>query len=138
MKGAWVMHTLRSVINNDKIIWFEILEEFMTENAKGFADTKDFFNKVKEKTNKEYWYFAEQYFYSPQQPHLEYYQTDNAFYFRWKNVNEDFMMPIDFLVNAKEVRVFPTKEFQYLDISKHSQVEIMDWKFYVLPVQKNI
>ena len=137
MKGAWVMHTLRSVIDND-IIWFEILEEFMTENAKGFADTKDFFNKVKEKTNKEYWYFAEQYFYSPQQPHLEYYQTDNAFYFRWKNVNEDFMMPIDFLVNAKEVRVFPTKEFQYLDISKHSQVEIMDWKFYVLPVQKNI
>ena len=28
MKGAWIMHTLRSVINND-IIWFEILKEFM-------------------------------------------------------------------------------------------------------------
>ena len=42
MKGAWVMHTLRSVINNDKI-WFEILKEFMVENAKGFVDTRDFF-----------------------------------------------------------------------------------------------
>ena len=75
MKGAWVMHTLRSVINNDKI-WFEILKEFMTENAKGFANTRDFFDKVEEKTNEDYWYFAEQYFYSPNQPELEYYQTD--------------------------------------------------------------
>ena len=41
MKGAWVMHTLRSVINNDEI-WFEILKEFMVENAKGFANTRDF------------------------------------------------------------------------------------------------
>ena len=45
MKGAWVMHTLRSVIDNDKI-WFEILREFMHENAKGFANTRDFFEKV--------------------------------------------------------------------------------------------
>ena len=28
------------VINNDKI-WFEILKEFMIENAKGFANTRD-------------------------------------------------------------------------------------------------
>ena len=62
MKGAWVMHTLRSVINNDKI-WFQILKEFMVENAKGFASTVDFFDKVKEKTGNDYWYFAEQYFY---------------------------------------------------------------------------
>ena len=50
MKGAWVMHTLRSVINNDKI-WFEILKEFMVENAKGFANTRDFFDKVEENKN---------------------------------------------------------------------------------------
>ena len=56
MKGAWVMHTLRSVINDDKV-WFEILKEFMEENAKGFADTMDFFNKVSEKTGQNYWYF---------------------------------------------------------------------------------
>ena len=73
MKGAWIMHTLRSVINNDKI-WFLILREFMIENAKSFADTKDFFNKVNEKTGVDYWYFAEQYFYTPNQPELEFYQ----------------------------------------------------------------
>ena len=135
MKGAWVMHTLRSVINNDKI-WFEILKDFMVENAKGFADTRDFFNKVKEKTGIDYWYFAEQYFYSPSQPELEYYQTDSDFYYRWTNVNENFIMPIDLLVNGKENRVLPTQEYLSFPISKHSQVEIMDWKFYVKPVEK--
>jgi aminopeptidase N len=135
MKGAWVMHTLRSAINNDKI-WFEILKEFMIENAKNFANTEDFFNKVKEKTGTDYSYFSEQYFYSPNQPHLEYYQSDSSFYFRWNNVNENFIMPIDLLVNGKVKRVLPNQEFQSFDIREHASIEVMDWKFYVLP--KNV
>ena len=130
MKGAWVMHTLRSVIKNDEI-WFKILKEFMTENAKGFANTNDFFNKVKEKTGEDFWYFAQQYFYSPNQPELEYYQTHDEFYYRWNNVNDNFKMPLDLLVNGREFRVVPTKEYQSFKISKHSQIEVMDWKFYV-------
>tara|TARA_Y100001980_G_C14555088_1_gene342910 strand:- start:1254 stop:2906 length:1653 start_codon:yes stop_codon:yes gene_type:complete len=130
MKGAWVMHTLRSVIDNDQI-WFEILKEFMIENAKGFADTKDFFTKVEEKTGKDFWYFAEQYFYTPNQPVLEYYQTKNTFNYRWNNVNNNFSMPIDLLINGKENRVYPSKDFQSVKVSEYAQVEIMDWKFYV-------
>ncbi len=136
MKGAWVMHTLRSVINNDEI-WFQILKEFMIENAKGFASTSDFFTKVAEKTNEDYWYFAEQYFYTPNQPKLEHYQTDSNFYYRWNNINKNFVMPLDLLVNGKIVRVFPGADYQSIKISKHSQVEIMDWKFYVEPVLMN-
>ena len=136
MKGAWVMHTLRSVINNDKI-WFDILREFMIENAKGFADTKDFFNKVSQKTGEDYWYFAEQYFYSAEQPVLEHYQKDNRFYYRWNNINDNFIMPIDLLVNGKALRVTPSNEYKSFEISRHSQIEVMDWKFYVKPVEKN-
>ncbi len=135
MKGAWVMHTLRSVINNDKI-WFEILKEFMEENAKGFVNTIDFFNKVEEKTGEDMWYFAEQYFYSPNQPELEYYQTDTDFYFKWNNVNDNFVMPLGFLINGKEQRFTPTKKYSSFEITKHSQIEVMDWKFYVKPIQR--
>ena len=137
MKGAWVMHTLRSVINNDDI-WFKILKEFMIENAKSFADTEDFFNKVKEKSGVDYWYFAQQYFYSPNQPKLEFYQTDDKYFYRWANVNDNFSMPIDFLVNGKKKRVSPTKKFQSFPITKHSQIEVMDWKFYVEPIEVRI
>ena len=108
----------------------------MTENAKGFADTKDFFNKVSEKTGKDYWYFAEQYFYSPNQPVLEYFQNEDSFNFRWDNVNENFVMPIDLLVNGSIIRVFPSNKFQKINVSKFSQIEVMDWKFYVKPTKK--
>lgn len=137
MKGAWVMHTLRSVINNDKI-WFEILKEFMTENAKGFANTKDFFNKVEEKTGLDLWYFAEQYFYSAKQPQLDYYQTDEEFFYKWINTNENFTMPLDLLVNSNVVRVYPTKNYKSFKITKHSQIEVMDWKFYVKKNNTNV
>jgi len=137
MKGAWVMHTLRSAINDD-IIWFEILKEFMIENAKDFANTRDFFNKVEEKTLTDYWYFAEQYFYTPNQPELEYYQNDSEFFYRWSNVNDNFKMPLDILVNGKEERILPKKEFQSFLISKHSQIEIMDWKFYVKAINVSL
>ena len=135
MKGAWVMHTLRSVINNDEI-WFKILKEFMVENAKGFANTRDFFNKVKENTGEDYWYFAEQYFYSPNQPVLEYYQDENNYHYRWINVNDNFIMPIDLLVNGSIKRVYPSNKFKKIDINRHAQIEVMDWKFYVKPSEK--
>ena len=135
MKGAWVMHTLRNAINDDPT-WFAILKEFMVENAKGHVSTEDFFDKVKEKTGTDYSYFSEQYFYTPNQPELEYYQTDSSFYYKWNNVNDNFIMPMGLLINGVEKRVLPSQEFQSFDIRKHAAIEVMDWKFYVKPIQK--
>ena len=42
------------------------------------------------------------------------------------------------MVNGEELRVYPTKEYQKLNINKHSLVEVMDWDFYVLPINKNM
>ena len=135
MKGAWVMHTLRSAINDDPL-WFEILKEFMIENAKSHVSTEDFFNKVKEKTGTDYRYFSEQYFYTPNQPELEFYKTDSKFYYKWNNVNENFIMPMDLLVNGKEKRILPNQTFQSFSIKQHSTIEVMDWKFYVKSTKK--
>ena len=105
----------------------------MIENAKSHVNTEDFFDKVEEKTGTNYSYFSEQYFYSPNQPELEYYQTESSFYYRWSNVNNNFIMPMGILVNGVEKRVLPNQEFQSFDITEHSTIEVMDWKFYVKP-----
>ena len=44
-------------------------------------------------------------------------------------------MPMGLLVNGIEKRVLPSKEFQSFDIKKHTAIEVMDWKFYVKPIQ---
>ena len=94
--------------------------------------------KVYDKTGTDYWYFAQQYFYSPNQPQLEFYQTDNKFFYKWNNVNDNFIMPLDLLVNGNEIRVIPSQYFQSFEIEKHAQVEVMDWKFYVNPIKTKI
>ena len=40
-------------------------------------------------------------------------------------------MPLDLLVNSNVVRVYPTKNYKSFKNTKHSQIEVMDWKFYV-------
>lgn len=130
MKGAWVMHTLRSVINNDTI-WFAILKEFMVENAKSHVSTLDFFDKVKEKTGDDYSYFAEQYFYSPNLPIFEFFQEEDSYNYRWKNVIGNFNMPVDILINNQKTRIYPTENFQSFTIKKHAQIEPMSWRFYL-------
>ena len=42
------------------------------------------------------------------------------------------------LVNGKKKRVIPTQKFQSFSIKKHSQIEVMDWKFYVKPTEVSI
>ena len=39
------------------------------------------------------------------------------------------------LVNGK-IESFAIKEYKSFEISKHSQIEVMDWKFYVKPAQQ--
>ena len=45
-------------------------------------------------------------------------------------------MPLGFLINGKEQRFTPTKKYSSFEITKHSQIEVMDWKFYVKPIQR--
>ena len=44
-------------------------------------------------------------------------------------------MPLGLLVNGKELSILPSTEYKSFEISKHSQIEVMDWKFYVNPIE---
>jgi len=44
-------------------------------------------------------------------------------------------MPISILVNGVEKRVLPNKEFESFDISEHSTIEVMDWKYYIKAIK---
>jgi aminopeptidase N len=133
-KGAWVLHTLRNIINDDKK-WFSILKDFSIENAKSHVSTEDFLNHVIRVTKKNYQLIFYQYFYNHRPPTLEYYQDGNKYYYRWSNVISGFAMPIDVDLNGVEKRLYPTESLQSLDISKHSVVYLRDWEFYIINLE---
>ena len=130
-KGAWVLHTLRHIIDNDKV-WFKILKDFAVDNAKKHVSTEDFMNYVIGATKENYQIIFYQYFYDHRTPTLEYFQKDDSLYFQWSNVVSGFAMPIDIDLNGIEKRLYPTKSTKSIEISPHSVVHIRDWETLII------
>ena len=127
-KGAWAMHTLRHVVNNDNL-WWDTIKTFATENAKSNVNTKDFISHVENKTKMPLSYFFDQYFFDKRVPTLQYFQVGNQFHYRWADTVSDFAMPINIEINGQEKRIIPKTEKQTLTISEHSVVHVKDWQF---------
>lgn len=127
-KGAWAMHTLRHLVDNDPL-WWETLKSFAVDNAKTNVNTDDFILHVEAKLGIELSYFFKQYFNDNRQPTLEYFQDKEKLYFRWINVIDGFIMPIDVDINGLETRIFPTNELKIKSIDPYSVIHFRDWEF---------
>ena len=97
-KGAWMLHTLRSVINNDDL-WFDILYTFCQKYFRSSVTSSDFINFVSNKTGKYFDYFFDHYLSTANVPKLEYkiIRGKKSSYFleyRLVNVEQGFNMPI--------------------------------------------
>ena len=130
VKGAWIMHTLRHVIDDDEL-WFDILKSFAVKNAKSHVSTEDFLNHVIYKTRYNFQLIFYQYFYTHKPPVFEYYQDGNKFFYRWDAVS-GFDMPIDINLNGVELRINSKKDINHIDISEFSVIHIRDWEFLMI------
>ena len=130
VKGAWIMHTLRHVIDDDEL-WFDILKSFAVKNAKSHVSTEDFLNHLIYKTRYNFQLIFYQYFYTHKPPVFEYYQDGSKFFYRWDAVS-GFDMPIDINLNGVELRINPKKDINHIDISEFSVIHIRDWEFLMI------
>lgn len=115
-KGAWVLHTLRHAIGDDKQ-WFAILKGFYQKYALSLVSTEDFVQYVNEQTGKDWQAFFEQYLYHPTVPVLRYRIEEKGsnieVYYRWAADLTDFAMPVNIVNKEKLVTVTPnTKQWQ--------------------------
>ena len=127
-KGAWALHTLRHVINNDTL-WWETLKSFTQQHAKSNVNTQDFISHVEDKTKLNLDYFFEQYFFDKRIPTLEYFQEGDKLHYRWTGTVSGFTMPINVEINGLEKRLFPKTEKQIESIDQYSVVHFKDWQF---------
>ncbi len=130
VKGAWIMHTLRHVIDDDEL-WFDILRSFAVKNAKSHVSTEDFLNHVIYKTRYNFQLIFYQYFYTHKPPVFEYYQDGKKFFYRWDAVS-GFDMPIDINLNGAELRINPKNDINHIEISEFSVIHIRDWEFLMI------
>lgn len=107
-KGTWILHTLRSCINNDSL-WWKMLYDYSTHFSRQMIQTKDFTDFVKNYTHTNFDLFFKQYLTRPQIPNLVYTVKSVAkvttITYHWENVEKGFTMPVEFCFGKKKQRV---------------------------------
>ncbi len=119
-KGAWILHTFRTVLNNDSL-WFSILKGMQTDFALKTVSSTDIIQYINNKAGRDYTWFFEQYLYKAKPPVLEYHYEKNKknirVFYKWSNTAVNFSMAIPMQTNTGvKTYITPTTEVRYIDI----------------------
>lgn len=124
MKGAWTLHTLRTVINDDAV-FFDILKSFRIEKNSQTVTSQDFINTVNAKTGEDYAWFFNQYLHKRETPFLEYYWDGITLYYRWKFVDPTFKMSAEISLDGLvRINLKPTDKIQQIAVDGKTYKEI--------------
>ncbi len=135
-KGAWVLHTLRNVFNDDKK-WFDFLKAFYLEHRISNITTADFTKAASKALGKNLDAFFNQYLYETNIPTLVYSiekkRKKLILKYHWKNVVDDFDMPIKVGNPGHYVMINPSSSVQKIVLKdvKMKDFRIADELFYV-------
>jgi len=115
-KGAWILHSLRTIINEDSL-FFKIVKEFRIRNHQKQITSESFINIVNELSGKNYSWFFDHYLYNRKVPILKYYTRGGKLFYKWLNTKSNFNeLPIEFVFGTTSKQVFPSTEWQFTSI----------------------
>lgn len=103
-KGANMLHTIRSIVNNDKL-WWKTLKDFHLNFQYQTIDKKQVVTFFNEKLDLNLSSVFDHYITESDIPLLEYHlNKKNELMMRWKSPIEDFKMPIDYFIKSQKHR----------------------------------
>jgi len=131
-KGALMLNTIRSVVNDDKK-WWKLILDYSLHFRHSIIDTKmviAFFNK---EIGTDLSPIFNQYLQHKNIPVLEFQKKRNKMQFRWKTDVTNFNMPIDILYHNAILRLNPKNEWQLFPkkINNVNEIEVLTDKFLV-------
>ena len=134
-KGSLMLHTLRSLIDNDSL-WFSIIKGISEEFKYQIVDGAEVIEYINEKVDLDLYYFFQQYLYKSEIPTFEYKTQkkgrEYTLLYRW-NAIDDFNMNIKVNVETKDILLLPDNEWKEYSLGN---VDIKSFKvredlFYV-------
>ena len=133
-KGALMLNTIRSIINDDAK-WWAILLKYSQTYRHQIIDTKmvvDFFNT---ESGINLTSVFNQYLRYKTIPRLEFRSngTKDQFEFAWNTEEPNFEMPVDIIFKNKKIRLNGTNKWQKLPFKMEYilQIEVLKNKFYI-------
>ncbi|WP_268223288.1 M1 family metallopeptidase [Sinomicrobium oceani] len=113
-KGALMLNTIRSIINNDDK-WWKLIKEFSETFKHMIVDTEMVINFFEQETGLHLEPVFDQYLRYKNIPTLELKRDENGTAYRWITDVKKFDMPVDVSINGEKIRLTPTTEWQKLD-----------------------
>mgnify|MGYP001177730886 FL=1 len=138
-KFSFVLHTLRSVMDNDDK-FFELIrniyQQFKYQNIDGkdvIEYIKKFIDNMSADLGPRYGnmnLFFKQYLERSEIPLFEYKFDNNKFVYRW-NAIKGFNMPVQILINNHQKWIYPSSEWKKIKISKGDSLSVLEEKFLI-------
>ena len=127
-KGSWMLHSIRNTIENDSL-WFSILKDLAQNFEKSSCDGSDVINYICNQSKKDLRPIFSQYLSYSDLPVLKYRFKEQKgvmrFYYKWDAASELFDMPIQIrLRGEKDLRLFPTAKYQFIEIENATQTDL--------------
>ncbi|MDO6743602.1 M1 family metallopeptidase [Tenacibaculum soleae] len=127
-KGANMLHTIRTLIDNDKK-WRQILRGLNKVFYHKTVNTKQVENYISQQSGLDLTKVFDQYLRTVKIPVFEYKIKNNQLSYRWNNVVNDFNMPLTIFVDGKKQLLNPTEKWQTTNVNS-TKIKV-DKNFYV-------
>ena len=117
-KGSLMLHTLRTLINDDSF-WFELIFAISHDFKYQIIDGKDIISYINKKTNKDFSIFFNQYLNYKSIPEFEYTLQkegrNTTLLCKW-NAIPDFHMPLLINTGGNDFWIYPSTELIEIDL----------------------
>ena len=133
-KGANVLHTLRQIFNNDES-WRNVLRGLNKEFYHKTVTTDEIEQFIDDKLDLNLKPFFNQYLRDPRVPVFDYYFSEGFLYYRWKNVIDNFEMPIEIKIDKETIVLNATTSFKKLKVESYNNIKV-DKDYYVFVNKK--
>ena len=137
-KGAWMLHTFREALNDDKL-WFGTLKKLSMHFRKEMATTEAIIAFFKQELPYDFTAEIEFYLKNKELPLLDYsiYDEDGDIWFerRWNCSSPTFNLPILLELNGEEMLLSASKktEKSILNVSKKTAVKLLSGRMLYIP-----
>ena len=131
-KGANLLNTIRSIYKDDEL-WWKTLKSYTELNRHKTITTQiteDHFNAAIEYDLTPVF---DQYLRNAALPQLQFRKEGKDLFYRWQANVEGFDMPVDVMINKKEVRLYPTQKWQKIpqNVKSAEAIEVIEKEFYI-------
>ena len=131
-KGALLLNTIKNIVNDDAKWWKMLLKYSETYRHK-IIDTETVVHFFNTESGINLTPVFNQYLRYPAIPELVIKKNKKNFEYRWKTMQPNFNMPVDVVINKKEMRLYPSNVFQKskVKIKDLKEVDVLTDEFFI-------